>query len=88
VVRWRNKHNRPPPPPSSQPVAPLQNLCKHSAPFAAAPGENYYFAFGGCHRWEAAKRLQLSAIPAKVIRVAPSVINTYLGASSPFRTRA
>jgi sulfiredoxin len=68
--------NTPPPPPRTP-----------TPPPAVAPGENFYFAFGGCHRWEAAKRLGLATIPAKVIRVAPAVINTYLGASSPFRRR-
>lgn len=45
---------------------------------------NYYFSFGGCHRWEAHKRLNSETITARLIKVAPSVIRTYLGSSSPF----
>ncbi len=56
---------------------------------------NYYFSFGGCHRYlfgetvmkcrfEAAKRLKLSFVRCKIIKVEPSTIRTYLGASSPF----
>lgn len=55
---------------------------------------NYYFAFGGrlfnsliipgCHRYEAYKRLGLSTVRAKIMKVHPSVIRDYLGSSSPF----
>lgn len=48
-------------------------------------GNNYYFAFGGCHRWAAVKQLGLPTIRARLIKVSPSAIDTYLGASSPFR---
>eukprot|EP00882_Tetradesmus_deserticola_P001625 GHRQ01001751.1.p2 GENE.GHRQ01001751.1~~GHRQ01001751.1.p2 ORF type:complete len:193 (+),score=68.34 GHRQ01001751.1:366-944(+) len=48
-------------------------------------GENYYFAFGGCHRWAAVQQLGLPTIRARLIRVSASSIATYLGASSPFR---
>ncbi|WIA31496.1 hypothetical protein OEZ86_002389 [Tetradesmus obliquus] len=50
-------------------------------------GDNYYFAFGGCHRWAAVQQLGLPTIRARLIRVSPSSIDTYLGASSPFRRR-
>jgi uncharacterized ParB-like nuclease family protein len=50
-------------------------------------GQNYYFAFGGCHRWAAIKQLGLPTTRARLIRVSPSSIDTYLGASSPFRRR-
>jgi sulfiredoxin len=52
------------------------------------PEGNYYFAFGGCHRWEAHKRLQKQTIKAKLVKVSDSTISTYLGSSSPFRKRA
>ncbi|KAL0095597.1 ParB/Sulfiredoxin [Phycomyces blakesleeanus] len=48
-------------------------------------GQDYYFAFGGCHRWAAHKELQKETIKGKLISTPPSVINTYLGSSSPFR---
>ncbi|CEG71332.1 Sulfiredoxin [Rhizopus azygosporus] len=48
-------------------------------------GQDYYFAFGGCHRWAASKELGKETIRAKLIDTPASVINTYLGSSSPFK---
>lgn len=48
-------------------------------------GQDYYFAFGGCHRWAASKELGRETIRAKLIETPASVIKTYLGASSPFK---
>ncbi|KAI9009318.1 ParB/Sulfiredoxin [Phycomyces nitens] len=48
-------------------------------------GQDYYFAFGGCHRWAAHKELSKETIKGKLISTPPSVINTYLGSSSPFK---
>ncbi|KAL7332224.1 hypothetical protein PS15p_204300 [Mucor circinelloides] len=48
-------------------------------------GQDYYFAFGGCHRWAASKELGRETIRAKLIETPASVISTYMGASSPFR---
>ncbi|KAI8996835.1 ParB/Sulfiredoxin [Pilobolus umbonatus] len=48
-------------------------------------GEDYYFAFGGCHRWEASKELGNEFIRAKLIETPPSVIRVYMGSSSPFK---
>ncbi|KAG0748450.1 hypothetical protein G6F57_006423 [Rhizopus arrhizus] len=48
-------------------------------------GQDYYFAFGGCHRWEASKEMGKETIRAKLIDTPASVINTYLGSSSPFK---
>ncbi|KAI7892203.1 ParB/Sulfiredoxin [Mucor mucedo] len=48
-------------------------------------GQDYYFAFGGCHRWEANKELKRETIKAKLIETPASVIKTYLGSSSPFK---
>ncbi|BGP23869.1 sulfiredoxin [Rhodotorula toruloides] len=51
---------------------------------AAPDGQKYYFAFGGCHRYEAHKRLKSKTIPGRIINVPPSAIRMYLGASAPF----
>ncbi|KAF5834408.1 sulfiredoxin [Dunaliella salina] len=51
------------------------------------PGSNYYFALGGCHRWEAYTRLKSPTVPAHLIRVPPSTITHFLGSSSPFFKR-
>eukprot|EP00197_Chlamydomonas_leiostraca_P002249 CAMPEP_0202858650 /NCGR_PEP_ID=MMETSP1391-20130828/1087_1 /ASSEMBLY_ACC=CAM_ASM_000867 /TAXON_ID=1034604 /ORGANISM="Chlamydomonas leiostraca, Strain SAG 11-49" /LENGTH=145 /DNA_ID=CAMNT_0049537585 /DNA_START=44 /DNA_END=481 /DNA_ORIENTATION=+ len=48
------------------------------------PGSHYYFATGGCHRWEAHQRLKSETIPARLIKVTPETLNLYMGASSPF----
>ncbi|GAA5839454.1 hypothetical protein JCM3766R1_003551 [Sporobolomyces carnicolor] len=47
-------------------------------------GKQYYIAFGGCHRFEAHKRLQSETIPGRIINVPPASIRMYLGASCPF----
>ncbi|KAK4705551.1 sulfiredoxin, partial [Phenoliferia sp. Uapishka_3] len=47
-------------------------------------GQKYYFAFGGCHRFEAHKRLNSETIKGIIIDVPPSSIRLYLGASCPF----
>jgi sulfiredoxin len=45
---------------------------------------NFYFAMGGCHRYEATKRLGLETIRARIIEVPASQMRVYLGAGSPF----
>lgn len=45
---------------------------------------NFYFAMGGCHRYEATKRLGLESIRARIIEVPPSQMRIYLGAGCPF----
>ncbi|KXN65471.1 hypothetical protein CONCODRAFT_80766 [Conidiobolus coronatus NRRL 28638] len=47
-------------------------------------GQNYYFAFGGCHRWAAHKELGKETIRARIRTVDPKVLTTYLGSSNPF----
>lgn len=44
---------------------------------------NYYFAFGGCHRWEAHKQLNRATIRAKLIKTTPKSLSVYLG-KDPF----
>ncbi|KAI8144893.1 ParB/Sulfiredoxin [Fennellomyces sp. T-0311] len=47
--------------------------------------QDYYFAFGGCHRWAAHKELGKETIRGKLINTPPAMIKTYLGSSSPFK---
>ena len=48
------------------------------------PISTFYFSMGGCHRYEATRRLGLETIRARIIEVPPSQMRVYLGASSPF----
>ncbi|TYJ54391.1 hypothetical protein B9479_004979 [Cryptococcus floricola] len=48
------------------------------------PAQVFYFAMGGCHRYEATKRLQWETIRARIIEVPASQMRVYLGAGSPF----
>ncbi|EGG16596.1 BEACH domain-containing protein [Cavenderia fasciculata] len=47
------------------------------------PQNNYYFAFGGCHRFEAHKRLGLPTIRARIVKSTREEIKVYLGSSTP-----
>jgi sulfiredoxin len=66
---------------TSQSKVPAIDVLWVEKPSPSSNKKNYYFSFGGCHRYEAHKRLGRTNILAKLVKTDESAVRAHLGLS-------